>query len=160
MATNPADPFGGLEGDDRNAYTAILNTLKSYGLESLAPALLKFIQQGYSEDTINVLLQETDAYKQRFAANESRRQKGLPVLSPALLGTFIILLANALGAYASTYALMTSNYNLVTIQIAGLVAGDIFLEPQLAAALSLLLMALLVLVTAVNQWLIARSRHE
>lgn len=84
----------------------------------------------------------------------------LPVLSPALLGTFIILLANALGAYASTYALMTSNYNLVTIQIAGLVAGDIFLEPQLAAALSLLLMALLVLVTAVNQWLIARSRHE
>lgn len=83
----------------------------------------------------------------------------LPVLSPALLGTFIILLANALGAYASTYALMTSNYNLVTIQIAGLVAGDIFLEPQLAAALSLLLMALLLLVTAVNQWLIARSRH-
>ncbi|WP_417604542.1 ABC transporter permease [Oceanimonas baumannii] len=83
----------------------------------------------------------------------------LPVLSPALLGTFIILLANALGAYASTYALMTSNYNLVTIQIAGLVAGDIFLEPQLAAALSLLLMALLLLVTAVNQWLVARSRH-
>ncbi|MFH7587410.1 ABC transporter permease [Oceanimonas smirnovii] len=83
----------------------------------------------------------------------------LPVLSPALLGTFIILLANALGAYASTYALMTSNYNLVTIQIAGLVAGDIFLDPQLAAALSLLLMALLLLVTAVNQWLVARSRH-
>ncbi|ATG75807.1 ABC transporter permease [Zobellella denitrificans] len=84
----------------------------------------------------------------------------LPVLSPALLGTFIILLANALGAYASTYALMTSNYNLVTIQIAGLVAGDIFLEPELAAALSLLLMGLLLLVTAVNQWLIARSRYE
>ncbi|OXY83422.1 ABC transporter permease [Oceanimonas doudoroffii] len=83
----------------------------------------------------------------------------LPVLSPALLGTFIILLANALGAYASTYALMTSNYNLVTIQIAGLVAGDIFLEPQLAAALSLLLMALLVLVTAINHWLVARSRY-
>ncbi|WP_107850642.1 ABC transporter permease [Oceanimonas marisflavi] len=83
----------------------------------------------------------------------------LPVLRPALLGTFIILLANALGAYASTYALMTSNYNLVTIQIAGLVAGDIFLEPQLAAALSLLLMALLLLVTGINQWLIARSRY-
>jgi hypothetical protein len=28
-------------------------------------------------------LQETDAYKQRFAANEIRRQRGLPVLSPA-----------------------------------------------------------------------------
>ncbi len=84
----------------------------------------------------------------------------LPVLTPALLGTFIILLANALGAYASTFALMTSNYNLVTIQISALVAGDIFLEPQLAAALSLLLMVLLVLVTAVNQWIISRSRYE
>lgn len=84
----------------------------------------------------------------------------LPVLTPALLGTFIILLANALGAYASTFALMTSNYNLVTIQISALVAGDIFLEPQLAAALSLLLMAILLVVTAINQWIINRSRYE
>ncbi|MBO1520207.1 ABC transporter permease subunit [Oceanisphaera sp. DM8] len=84
----------------------------------------------------------------------------LPVLTPALLGTFIILLANALGAYASTFALMTSNYNLVTIQISALVAGDIFLEPQLAAALSLLLMAILLMVTAINQWIISRSRYE
>lgn len=84
----------------------------------------------------------------------------LPVLTPALLGTFIILLANALGAYASTFALMTSNYNLVTIQISALVAGDIFLEPQLAAALSLLLMTILLLVTGINQWIIRRSRYE
>ena len=84
----------------------------------------------------------------------------LPVLMPALLGTFIILLANALGAYASTFALMTSNYNLVTIQISALVAGDIFLEPQLAAALSVLLMTLLMLVTVVNQWLIRRYQYE
>lgn len=77
------DPFGGLEGADRDAYVAITETLKAYGLESLAPAVLGFIQQGYSSDTINVLLQNTDAYKQRFRANEARRQKGLPVLSPA-----------------------------------------------------------------------------
>ena len=32
---------------------------------------------------------------------------GLPVLTPALLGTFVILLANALGAYATVYALTT-----------------------------------------------------
>lgn len=77
------DPFGGLEGEDRDAYLAIVETLKEYGLESLAPAVLGFIQQGYSQDTINILLQQTDAYKQRFRANEARRQKGLPVLSPA-----------------------------------------------------------------------------
>lgn len=81
--TGGPDPFGGLEGADRDAYVAITNTLKAYGLESLADDVLGFIQQGYSADTINVLLQNTDAYKKRFAANDARRQKGLPVLSPA-----------------------------------------------------------------------------
>lgn len=83
MAANAVDPFGGLTGDNRDAYVAITETLKTYGLETLAPSILGFIQQGYSSDTIGVLLQNTDAYKQRFAANESRRQKNLPVLSPA-----------------------------------------------------------------------------
>ena len=84
---------------------------------------------------------------------------GLPVLLPALLGTFILLLANALGAYASAYALMTSNYNLVTIRIASLVAGDLSLEPNLAAALSLMLIAILVLVALVNHFLMQKSYH-
>ena len=84
---------------------------------------------------------------------------GLPVLLPAIVGTFILLLANALGAYASAYALMTSNYNLVTIRIASLVAGDLSLEPNLAAALSLMLIAVLVLVALVNHFLMKRSYH-
>ncbi|MGF1873866.1 ABC transporter permease subunit [Photobacterium frigidiphilum] len=83
----------------------------------------------------------------------------LPVLLPALLGTLIILIANAMGAYASAYALTTGNYNLVTIRIASLVSGDLFLEPNLAAALSVLLMIILGFVTAINQWLLKRSYH-
>jgi putative spermidine/putrescine transport system permease protein len=83
----------------------------------------------------------------------------LPVLSPALLGTFIILFANAIGAYATAYALTLGNYNLITIRIASLVSGDLFLEPNLAAAISVLLIAILALVTAINQWLITRSYH-
>ncbi|MBI1175027.1 MAG: ABC transporter permease subunit [Sideroxydans sp.] len=82
---------------------------------------------------------------------------GLPVLAPALAGTFILLFANAMGAYASAFALTAGNVNLVTIRIASLVAGDIFLQPDLAAALAVLLMALLALVTAVNHWLLNRS---
>jgi len=84
---------------------------------------------------------------------------GLPILSPALLGTFIILFANAIGAYASVYALTAGNYNMVTIRIASLVSGDLFLEPNLAAAISVLLMLLLAFITAINQWLISRSYH-
>lgn len=73
----------GLTGGDRDAYEVIVSTLKSYGLESLSSKVLEFIQQGYSSDTVNILLQDTAEYKKRFAANEARRQKGLPVLSPA-----------------------------------------------------------------------------
>lgn len=81
----------------------------------------------------------------------------LPVLSPALFGTFIILIANAIGAYASVYALTSGNYNVITIRIASLVSGDLFLEPNLAAAISVILMLLLAFITIINQWLISRS---
>ncbi|MEZ8822909.1 ABC transporter permease [Vibrio amylolyticus] len=83
----------------------------------------------------------------------------LPVLSPALLGTLIILIANAMGAYASVYALTGGNYNVITIRIASLVSGDLFLEPNLAAAISVILMAILAFITVINQWLLSRSYH-
>lgn len=82
---------------------------------------------------------------------------GLRVLAPAVLGTFILLFANAMGAYASAYALTTGNFNLITVRIASLVSGDIFLQPNLAAALSVLLTILLVLVAVVNHFLLSRS---
>ena len=83
----------------------------------------------------------------------------IPIISPALLGTFIILIANAVGAYASTYALTSGNYNLVTIRIGSLVSGDLFLEPSMAAALSVLLIAILGFITAIHHWLLKRSYH-
>lgn len=71
-----------LYGDQRNAYEALNNLFSSYGLQTLAPKIFDFIQKGYSADTIGILLQDTDEYKQRFAGNELRRQRGLPVLAP------------------------------------------------------------------------------
>ena len=87
------------------------------------------------------------------------RHIGLPVLSPALIGTFIILLANALGAYATVYALTSGNFNVVPVRIAALVSGDIDLEPNLAAALAMLLVVFMTLITLAHQWLLRRSRH-
>ncbi|MFM2477875.1 ABC transporter permease [Celerinatantimonas sp. MCCC 1A17872] len=87
------------------------------------------------------------------------RRIALPVLTPALLGTFIILIANGLGTYATVYALTSGNYNIVTVRIASLVSGDIFLEPNLAAAISVLLMVILVVITVINQKVIQRSYH-
>ncbi|MGG7597889.1 ABC transporter permease [Pseudomonas sp. WC1] len=87
------------------------------------------------------------------------RHIGLPVLTPALLGTFVILLANALGAYATVYALTTGNFNVLPIRIAGLVAGDISLDPNLASALAMVLVGLMTVVTVAHQWLLKRSYH-
>jgi len=85
------------------------------------------------------------------------RHIGLPILSPALLGTFVILLANALGAYATLYALTTGNVNLVPVRIAALVSGDISLDPNMGSALAMLLVLLMVAITLVHQWLLRRS---
>lgn len=84
---------------------------------------------------------------------------GLPVLTPALLGTFVILLANALGAYATVYALTTGNFNVLPIRIAAMVAGDISLDPNMASALSMVLVGLMVVITIAHQWLLKRSYH-
>jgi hypothetical protein len=71
-----------LSGDQRNAYTAVQQMLKEFGLESLAPKILGYVKEGFSSDTIAVQLQETAEWKRRFAANEARVKKGLPVLPP------------------------------------------------------------------------------
>lgn len=64
---------------------------------------------------------------------------GLPVILPGIVGTFSILFANAMGAYGTAYALVGSNYNLLTIRIGALVAGDVMPKPELAASLAVIL---------------------
>jgi hypothetical protein len=56
--------------------------LRDLGLGSLVPAAREMLEDGHTVEQISVLIQDTEAYKQRFAGNELRRKKGLPVLSP------------------------------------------------------------------------------
>jgi hypothetical protein len=72
-----------LSGSDRDAAAAVIQLFESYGLGSLAPKIVDFIQQGFSGDTLILLLQDTTEYETRFKGNEVRQQAGLPVLSPA-----------------------------------------------------------------------------
>lgn len=69
--------------DPVTADAALRALFESYGLGSLAPQLLTYAQQGLSPDETMLRLQDTPEWKQRFAGNEIRRQKGLNVLSPA-----------------------------------------------------------------------------
>ena len=83
MATTYDYSGTGLTGANRDAAVALTALFKSYGLETLAPRIIDFIKQGFSADTISVMLSDTPEYKKRFAANEVRLKQGLPVLSPA-----------------------------------------------------------------------------
>lgn len=81
-------PTGGdlasaLQGTQRDAFVALQDEFNQYGLGTLAPKIFDFIKQGYSSDTISLLLQETPEYKQRFIANQARQKAGLAVLPPS-----------------------------------------------------------------------------
>lgn len=67
----------------QNAYDLLAQMFESYGLGELVPTIRDLVAHDYGSDTIALKLQETDAYKQRFAGNEARKKAGLPVLSPA-----------------------------------------------------------------------------
>ncbi len=85
---------------------------------------------------------------------------GAPVMLPSIAGTFSILFANAMGAYASAYALTGSTYNLVTIRIGALTAGDIFAKPELGSAIAIVLGLTLIAAMLVNELLTRRVRRD
>lgn len=82
-APPPGNLADKLAGPQRDAFEALNTLFTGYGLGSLAPKIFDYIKKGFSADTISILLQQTDEYKQRFSGNETRKAKGLPVLSPA-----------------------------------------------------------------------------
>jgi ABC-type uncharacterized transport system, permease component len=79
---------------------------------------------------------------------------GIPVLLPGIIGTFNVLFANAMGAYATAVALTNGSNNLLTIRIGALISGDIFTDPQQAGALSVILALILVAVNLANRKLL------
>ena len=93
--TTPAPASGGVKAPTAPATPAapavapnsaadlLKSTLTAWGLQSLIPNISTYLQQGYSNDTLNLAIQNTSEWKQRFAGNEERKAKGLPVLSPA-----------------------------------------------------------------------------
>ena len=84
------------------------------------------------------------------------RKVGIPVLMPEILGTFSVLFANALAAYATVYALMMNNISLLPIQIAGSYVGEVKTRPGLGGALSVVMMILMCLMILLTNRI---SRH-
>jgi hypothetical protein len=67
----------------QSAYDILLDEFTRYGLQALVEPLKGLITSGASSAEFSLALQNTDAYKKRFAANQKRIQAGLGALSPA-----------------------------------------------------------------------------
>lgn len=81
---------------------------------------------------------------------------GIPVLMPSLLGTFSVLFANAISAYATAYALLANNISILPIRISEQFVGDVVQRPQFGSALAVVLMALMVLSIIMNDRILKR----
>lgn len=84
------------------------------------------------------------------------RKVGIPVLMPSILGTFSVLSANALAAYATIYALMMDNIALLPVQIAGCFTGEVKIRAGLGGALSVVMMAIMVIMILITNGLSRR----
>lgn len=86
------------------------------------------------------------------------RKIGVPVLLPSILGTLSVLFANALAAYATAYALLMNNYSLLPINISGMFVGDVTQQKEMGGALSVVMMALMLIAISVNNYIIDKNR--
>ena len=82
---------------------------------------------------------------------------GIPVLIPSIFGTISVLFANALCAYATAYALLMNNFSLLPVNISAAFTGDIRSQPSLGAALSVVMMILMVVVIFVDNYIVKKT---
>lgn len=87
LAKQYAEAQAQREKDQQMQRESIMNVLTDrftrYNLTGLIPTIKRLAQEGATESTITLALQETEDYQRRFKANQDRIKKGLQVLTPA-----------------------------------------------------------------------------
>ncbi len=90
-------------------------------------------------------------------ASQYWRWVGLPVLWPAILGATVLLFGSAFAAYATAYALVGSQFNLVPLLIGRNVESDFVGNPHQANALAFGMIAIITVVMLIYILLQRRS---
>lgn len=83
----------------------------------------------------------------------------IPNLLPSILGTFSVLFANAIAAYATGYALLSSNAMLLPVRISEQFVGDLVQAKEFGSALAVVLMLLMVLATLILSKIQKQGEH-
>jgi putative spermidine/putrescine transport system permease protein len=86
------------------------------------------------------------------------RRVGLPVLTPSLLGGFLLLFANSFSAYA-TAAILTQNSKIVSLRLGFFLGGDISVG-QDAVGYSLAAWMIIIMAVAMGLYWMLRKRAE
>jgi putative spermidine/putrescine transport system permease protein len=71
------------------------------------------------------------------------RRVALPILTPSILGTMILLFGNAFGAQATAYQLTGGALPLATLTISAQISGDVLHNPGLGYALAMTMIAIM-----------------
>jgi putative spermidine/putrescine transport system permease protein len=87
------------------------------------------------------------------------RRIGIPVLLPSLIAGFVLLFANAFGAFATAYTLSGTHLMLVTIQIAFTITGEVLHDPGLGDAMATVSILIMGGCIFLYQWFTARARR-
>lgn len=86
------------------------------------------------------------------------RMVALPILTPAILGTFALLFANAFGAVATAIALTGSSLSIVPILLFAQIRGDVLGDPHLGYALAFGMIAVTGIANTI--YIVLRARSE
>ena len=87
------------------------------------------------------------------------RMVAFPILWPSLLGTTLLLFANAFGAIATAYALTGSSLNIVPILLYAQIRGDVLHNQNLGYALALGMIVITGISNLIYIWLRIRAER-
>jgi putative spermidine/putrescine transport system permease protein len=85
------------------------------------------------------------------------RYIALPILTPSLLGTMILLFGNAFGAQATAYQLTGGQLNIVTLLISRQIRGDVLNNVPLGYAIAMGMVAIMAGTILIYVWLQRRA---
>lgn len=103
----------------QSAFDELKSVLASWGLSSLYSYAVKYLRQGFTADQVQIELEQTKEYQQRFSGNELRQKAGLSTLSPAQY----IALEEQYRQIANQYGLGSNFY--AHDSLAKLIGGDV-----------------------------------
>jgi putative spermidine/putrescine transport system permease protein len=87
------------------------------------------------------------------------RYVALPILTPAILGTMILLFGNSFGAQATAYQLTGGQLNLVPLLIGRQMSGDVLHNTGLGFALAMGMVAIMGVTILIYLWLQRRAER-